>query len=187
MWKEKEQCTFLWLHGRPGDGKTITASYVIKNLWRHYGYAKDWDIASIFCSRDDCETGLVASLAFQLIQKNYLRAQVAQTKIPITNFQGNRLSDKEPIRELWLLLEASIVAASAYETVVIIDRVDVLRPDIRSSFLSNLVGLEKRIQSKTIIRVLISSRPYRDIGQTLAHYSSIEKGKERKGEYPQAH
>jgi Cdc6-like AAA superfamily ATPase len=179
-WISKEACAFLWLHGIPGDGKTVAATYVLKKLLLPHGYAKNWDVASIFCSRGDSEIGLVASLAFQLIRKKD-RAQAVEEKIPITKFHQDQVDEEVLTHELWILLEALIVAVPGYETVFIIDGIDELGSSTRSSFLKSFCFLEKRIQPNAIIRVLISSRAYPDIKDALAHYSSIERGKEWKG------
>jgi Cdc6-like AAA superfamily ATPase len=173
MWKEKGHCALLWLYGAPGDGKTVVMSYVRKRLPNHYGYAKRLDVASLFCSADHTENCLVASLVFQLI-RNDLRAQAAKTKI-------KSWSGLPTTKNLWELLETLINGVSAFETVLLIDGIDALKPDSRSSFLTNFLALEKQVQSGAIIRVLISSRPFSDIQVALAHYDSIEREKERKG------
>lgn len=182
MWKKKEHCALLWLYGSPGDGKTVVMSYVRKHLLNHYGYAKKLDVTSIFCSADHTENCLVASLAFQLI-RNDLRAHAAKTKIK--SWPGLP-SGRESTNHLWELLETSITRLSAFETVFLIDGIDALKPDTRSSFLTNFLALEKQVQSSATIRVLISPRPFSDIRDALAHYASIERERERKGERPHA-
>jgi hypothetical protein len=155
---------------------------VLKSLKKRY-HPKEWDVASIFCSSNDSEVGLVTSLAFQLIKTNDDRAQVVQAKMPITNIQKDERIDQEFERNMWQLLATSIMAGPNYETIIIIDGLDTLSVHKRSSFLDNFLKIQKHVQQSTTIRVFISSRTYPDIEEALAHYSSIEKDKERKGKH----
>jgi Cdc6-like AAA superfamily ATPase len=181
-WSTNEDEASLWLHGRPAEGKTSTAAYVLKSLEKGY-HPKGWAVASIFCSSNDSEVGLVTSLAFQLIRRNDDRAQVVQEKMPITNIQKYERIGQEFERNMWQLLETSIMAGTNYETIIMIDGLDTLSVHKRSSFLDNFLKFQKHVQRSTTIRVFISSRTYPDIEEALAHYSSIEKDKERKGKY----
>ena len=174
-WSTNEDDASLWLHGEPPEDNTSTAAYVLKRLEKGY-HPRGWAVASIFCSSSDSEVGLVTSLAFQLIRRNDDRAQVVQEKMPITNIQKY-----EP--HMWQLLETSVIAGTNCGTIIMIDGLDTLSAHERSSFLRNFLQFQKHVQRSTTIRVFISSRKYPDIEAALAHYSSIEKDKERKGKH----
>lgn len=183
MWINNKDGASLWLHGRPCDGKTFTAAYILKSLGSRYLYTKKRDVVSIFCSSDDSEIGLVTSLAFQLIRKNKYRAQVAQEEMPITNILKGKQADQEFKQTMWELLEILFLVGPNYEAVIIIAGIDKLSLSTRSSFLNNFLELQKTVQGCATIWVLMSSRTYPDIEKALTHYSSIEKDKERKGKH----
>lgn len=183
-WKDKEHLALLWLHGAPGLGKSVTMCYALERLPRYFGYAKNWDVAVIFRFRSaQTENILVASLVFQLM-RNSIRAEAALTKF---NHWPTSPTKRELTKLLWELLEIMITGAPVRETVFLMDAIDELKPEIRSSFLNNFLDLEKQVQSSATLRVLISSRPYPDLQQALSHYLMIEPQKERKGEIPHTH
>jgi hypothetical protein len=180
-WKNNKSSASLWLHGAPGDGKTFAAAYVLKSLSRQLIYTKKRLVASIFCSSNDSDIGLVTALALQLILQDKDQAYAAQEIMAITDFQKNKHVDKEIDRNMWKLLETLIITGPNYETVIIIDGIDELSISMRTSFLENFCALQANIQGSMVIRVLISSRPYPDIKKVLGHYPNIERDKERKG------
>lgn len=177
-WKDKEHLALLWLHGAPGCGKTVIMSYVLEHLPRYFGYARNWDIAAIFCSKFQSESLLVMSLVFQLM-KSSIRAHAALTKL---NRWPISLTGRELTKHLWELLEILIIRVPARETIFLIDAMDEVDTETRSSFLNNFLALEKQVQSSATLRVLLSSRPYSDLQETLSHYVGIEPEKERKGD-----
>ena len=152
-------------------------SYILGSLSQNTSLLGEQDLVSIFCSGNDSEEGMVASIALQLLQ-NKVRAKASQSKFPIPRFQPddgrsyfNRL--------LWGLLKMLITASP--ETVLIIDGIDKLYFPVRSSFLDRFGKLEN--EDATIsMRVLISSENNDDIRNALGHYSSIDREKERRGE-----
>lgn len=162
----------LWLHGEHGDGKTVIMSYILKSLFRDTPHADKRDFASIFCSNSDSEEGVVASIAFQLLQ-NKGRSRALQTKFPILNIQSRNNG-----LLLWDLLTTLITAGPV--TTFIIDGIDKLKPSVRSSFLDKFGG---KASITTIgVRVLISSANDDDIQRALSHYQSIDRENERRGE-----
>jgi hypothetical protein len=187
-WSGTGHSASLWLHGGPADGKTVAATYVLESLPNQYPYDKPWDVASIFCTDKDSEIGLVASLAYQLLGRNE-RAQAAQETKQFKDLKKKlkpdpdkeTFEDSSLVKIWWQLLQLSIMTMPRYEIAIIIDGIDKIGNDASSSFLKQFVLLQKRIQSKIMMRVLISSRPFSDIRQALTHYPSIEKGKERRG------
>ncbi|KAI3317142.1 hypothetical protein HD806DRAFT_395873 [Xylariaceae sp. AK1471] len=175
-WKEKELCTSLWLHGKPGVGKTVVMSYVLQHLPRLLGYAKNWDIAAIFCSNNQSQDLILVSLIFQLIKHN-LRVQFAR---PIIESWDTSLTGFDLSNYLWRVLEAMVTAVPGRETIFLFDGMDSLERAVMSTFLANFLSLERRsAASGAAIRVLISSRPYPYIREALASYASIEPEKER--------
>jgi hypothetical protein len=83
---------------------------------------------------------------------------------------------------LWNLLRFSINAGGDADTVFIIDGIDKLPLQVRSSFVDNFLRMEKRLGTgDTRTRVLISSATNDDIMSALAHYPIIDREKERRG------
>ncbi|KAK4063787.1 hypothetical protein Trihar35433_8495 [Trichoderma harzianum] len=195
-WRQTSSSKLL-IHGEQGDGKTVAMSYVLKRLrlesWK-------WEIASIFCSYGDSELGVVASLAFQLLQKDSSRLKMARQKFPLSKFEPHA-----QLKATWELLRYSAFEVDT-ETLIIIDGVDKLDRHVMSSFLQNLRRLEDELKAgytskKTEIgphhtmsgkrysptgtdthpmKVLISSETIDDIMSKLAHYSTIDREKERR-------
>jgi Cdc6-like AAA superfamily ATPase len=164
----------LWLHGENGDGKTVIMSYVLRRLSRYTPESEG--TASIFCSCNDSEEGVVASIVLQLL-RNKDHAKDSRLTFPITKFQPG---DGRPgfNRLLWGLF-ARLIETS--RVVLIIDGIDKLDFSVRSSFLDKFDLLE-RDGTRAGIRVLISSKTRDDIQSALRHYSSIDREKERRGE-----
>lgn len=49
-WQDKEQgVALLWLYGNSDAGRTLIMSYVLEHPHSHSGFAKNWDVAAIFC------------------------------------------------------------------------------------------------------------------------------------------
>ncbi|KAL6797302.1 hypothetical protein GGI42DRAFT_91544 [Trichoderma sp. SZMC 28013] len=174
-WKQATSSKLL-IHGEHKDGKTVAMSYVLNRLEIESRFRRDVDIVSVFCSNGDSELGMVASLTVQLLRKNNLRANGARKNVPIFKFKPHtRMS------AIWDLLRSSIISVST-ETVFIIDGIDKLDNRVRSSFLENFRQTEKETDESNIpLRVLISSQTINDIMSKLAHYSSIDREKERRG------
>jgi NACHT domain len=167
----------LWLHGVSGDGKTVAMSYVLRCLSQDTLEAKLQDVASVFCSYGDSEMGIVSCLASQLLLKNKDRAKRTRKDFPISKFrQCSGMRDSTQL--LWKLLEASITLVQGFETALIIDGIDKLDSNTRSSFLANLA----KFAVKETTRVLVSSKTDKDIQHALNDYSSIDREKERRGE-----
>jgi Cdc6-like AAA superfamily ATPase len=167
----------LWLHGEQGDGKTVIMSYVLRNLSSNHHYTDKEDIASIFCSCNDSEEGVVASIAIQLL-KNKFRPNAPLSNFPVSTFQpGHGRLDFNHL--LWRLLTGLIRANPT--AIFIIDGIDKLNFPVRSSFLDRFCKFEEELAS-TKMRVLISSEKKDDIQNALSHFSSIDREKERRGE-----
>ncbi|KAG8350059.1 hypothetical protein FVEN_g11795 [Fusarium venenatum] len=168
----------LWLQGTSGDGKTVIMSYILRSLHQPSLQTDKPDIASAFCSSEDSEAGIVASLATQLLKQNKGRAKAVQTGFPIKKFEQCR-EPWELTRLLWELLVASVKATTQLETVFFVDGIDALYDSVRSSFLRNFNMLQEQV-APSPIRVLVSSTVDENTKHTLAHYSSIDREKERR-------
>lgn len=182
-WISTDNSTYLWLYGLPGDGKTVIAMYTKQILSKSQGYSRERDVASIFCSRKDTEIGIAFSLASQLICR-INRAIAMQHKVVLPEFRKEHFEEADVTRDIWELLEALIRLLPWHEVIFILDGIDEIGLKIRSQFLQSLHYLEKRTQGKAIMRILVSSRDYPDIRDSLGHYSTIARGKELKGKEP---
>ena len=109
------------------------------------------------------------------------RVSAELKKVALPDFPRDHSEEADWTRYIWKLLEALIVLISEHEVIFIIDEIDEMRAGVRSQFLQSLHNLEKNIQGKAIIRILVSCRDYPDIRDALSHYSTIEKGKEWNG------
>jgi Cdc6-like AAA superfamily ATPase len=173
----------LWVHGEPGDGKTVLMSYILRSLSQGILPAYQQDIASIFCSSNDTEVGIIASLVCQLLKGNKVRAKAAQKYLPITEFEQCEQSGG-PRGLLWRLLRLLITATDDSETVFVIDAIDKLGPHVRSSFLGGFLRVQNDIGAQSAdMRVIISSLMIEDVQSALSNYSRIDREMERRGGY----
>ena len=175
-----DNCTFLWLHAKPGEGKTIIATYIRQNLSKSQGYSQERDIAAIFCCNKDTEIAMVWSLALQLSCR-IDQANARHIEVALSEFSKDQYEEAAMPCYIWTLLEELITILPRREVIFIIDAIDEIRPDVRTHFLKSLRYLEKKTQTKAILRIFISCRDYPDIREALGHYPTIEKGKEWKG------
>jgi Cdc6-like AAA superfamily ATPase len=143
VWKQADSSKLL-IHGQSGDGKTVVMSYVLKSLDLEHQFARQRDIASIFCSSENSELEMVSSLTCQLLQKNNIRTTVARRTVPISKIeQGVQLSD------LWNLLK-SIIETTELETILLIGGIDKLDERVRSSFLRNFHQIGQEVDGRKL-------------------------------------
>lgn len=178
IWSEAKSSK-LWLQGEHCSGKTVILSHILRSLSQPIFRPDEQDVASVFCSFEDSEIAIVASLTFQLLQNSEVRAKIARTKFPISAFEQHEKGN--PLQQFWVLLKESIAAVgnSNTPTVLIIDGVDHLKPSARYTFLSNLNKLARDVD----IKVLISSEDNSALREALGNYSTIDREKERRSEY----
>ena len=179
-WISTDDSTCLWLHGRPGDGKTVVATYLRQSLSNPIDPSQKRDIASIFCSRGETEIGMVWSLATQLSFR-IDQADAEPSKVALPGFSRDHSEEADLRLNIWKVLEALILLLPEHEVIFIIDGFDEIKARTRIRFLRSLHDLEKNIRGTAIIRILISCRDYPDIRDALGHCSTIERGKEWNG------
>lgn len=176
VWKQADSSKLL-IHGQRGDGKTVVMSYVLKSLDLKHQFGRQRDVAAVFCSSENSELEVLSSIVYQLLQKNNIRTKAVRKIAPISKFEPN-----VQLNDVWDLLKCSVTAAVAFETIFIIDGIDKLDKRVRSSFLDNFNRIEREIDIKSIrMRILFSSETIDDIMSKLAHYSVIDREKERRG------
>ncbi|KFZ01516.1 hypothetical protein V500_00731 [Pseudogymnoascus sp. VKM F-4518 (FW-2643)] len=174
-WKQGPESR-LWQNGEQGDGKTVIMSYILRSQLQETLLVDEGLYhVSIFCSGNDSEEGVAASIAFQLLQYGG-QAKVSRSNFPISNFQlgGGRLDFN---RLLWMLLSRLII--NSPQVILIIDGIDKLDFPVRSSFLDRFGKLERDVMGSHM-RVLISSTNNDGIQNSLSHYSSIDREEERR-------
>jgi hypothetical protein len=134
-------------------------------------------MASIFCSREDSEAGLVTSLAVQLLRVRKARGEGMRKIIPINILQTYERRRNTDV--LWELLR-TVISDNSLVTIVI-DGIDKLYPSIRSSFLDGFLAL-KESHAGNNMQVMVSSTPDNDIEHFLRNFPHIDREKERRGE-----
>lgn len=143
-------------------------------------YAKNWDFATISCSGDQSENAILASLIHQLASKSKIRARSTG---PILKSFDDSICGAKLSNHLWRLLETMVKGAPDCETVFLLDDIDRLENDTRPTFIRKLLELEENATaSGAVIRVLVSSRSFSNIQETLGRFKHIRPNKERLGE-----
>ncbi|KZL79517.1 hypothetical protein CI238_05843 [Colletotrichum incanum] len=153
----------LWLNGRPGTGKTVAASHVIRYL-----QSCNLDCSFYFFKHEDKATSTVAvflrSLAFQMAESNFeiRRALVSMAEDDITIKHDDH-------HMLWtsLFVERIFKVEHTRPQFWVIDAID----ECSSKGLPALVSMLSNINYRFPARVLITSRP----GGQVERHLSLER------------
>ncbi|RDW84011.1 uncharacterized protein DSM5745_04337 [Aspergillus mulundensis] len=175
VWQREDGPALLWLHGLPSSGKTVIMSYVLARLPRYLGHKNNFDSAAAFCNCYYSEELVVASLVLQLAETRNDAQGIMATAKPMPPSP----TQTDLVQYLWSLLTCMITEAPLRETILLLDGIDHLKPDVRASFLQNFRRLERQAHSSATIRVLCTSKPYPDLQEALSHYVSIDRERER--------
>ncbi|KAF7503583.1 hypothetical protein GJ744_003611 [Endocarpon pusillum] len=163
-WLE-EDCSFLWLNGRPGSGKTILSSTAIQYTLRHRRSNPRIGIAFYYFSFSDNSKQDVSGLLRALLLQ--LSSQLKDGHAALANLHNTYKSGEPPVLPLQDTLKQVI---RQFEDVYIIaDALDETpRGERRDAVLDSLS--EMRGWSIRGLHILVTSRDETDIRSQLAPY-----------------
>jgi hypothetical protein len=177
-WCSESSSQFLWHSGPPSFGKTTISLFIGEQLTetfrRHTVY--------LFCKPDfwpqvPTSAMLVYSMLAQLlIKRPHIIDKIDKVNRPY--LIPKSLSLQEGV--LWDILRIFMKDMTDCEIHIIVDGIDDVQLDDRRRFLENLRDLWK-VSDKPILRILVSSRPYRDIQDCLSDLPFINPDKEISG------
>ncbi|KAL1869464.1 hypothetical protein VTK73DRAFT_3079 [Phialemonium thermophilum] len=150
----------LWIHGRPGTGKTVAAGHVIRYL-----KGSNLDCSFYFFRYNDSSrstlAGLLRSIAFQMSESSF------EFRRCIVNFikDGDRIS-KDDHHMLWnkLFLNRIFKCENFKPHFWIIDALD----ECSSKSASTLIHMVSRLDVNLPLRILITSRPGGQLERSFA-------------------
>lgn len=152
----------LWIHGIPGAGKTVLASFVIEQIKRLCEGSSNQTYAYYYCHYSNDQDESLPLLSWVVSQVcRQLRWAPSQLK---------QLHDRgcEPtISELQYVLELALIRLK--NLFIVVDAVDESNPREELVRLLATVALDNRFQN---VRILATSRKYWDIERFLSGIST---------------
>lgn len=171
-WRDSSQPTAFWIHGSPGQGKSVLAKFLVKHLEDHAKAMPSEKVAiiSYFCQgqKEDKPTDILRALILQLID--------CQEFFEPFNlrFQGYPLVfEAASFSQLWDFFAELALLSQNQRVYCIIDAIDECLPvdSERTNLLQRLTDLFSRDRQR---KVLITSRPDEsDIKSSLVNFHSM--------------
>lgn len=172
QWVSKQSTSsLLWISGGPGCGKTVISAYLLTQLEKRV----DSRVAYFFCDdqeeRQKSAPSLLRGIIHQLIMatpgliKHAMRPHGAH---------GSKMLESLSI--LWDIFIAVATDPLCDGTYVILDALDECESNSRNDLLQRLSQYSPEADSNapnTFLKVLITSRPYRDIDIQLLKHPKI--------------
>lgn len=169
----------LWLHGRPGCGKTNLVAVVLERLKRQRDLGA---LAYFYCSRDTAEEkrsqphevlrSLIRQLAFESSPSSQLRPAAAlKYQEKEGQAKENRAEEVETLS--WDdCLSLIVELLRGYKTTVVIDALDELKREDRWMMYEAFQNIIEELPDG-VVRLFISSRDDMDIKLELKRYANI--------------
>ncbi|KAH7124994.1 hypothetical protein B0J13DRAFT_647093 [Dactylonectria estremocensis] len=158
-WLSTDPCTnFLWLHGIPGCGKTVLASYLIEQVKEFCGSHEDVEYAFYYCvqnTQDETEPFL-RWVVSRLCRRSSF--------VPEPLIAAHNERCEPPIKDLLEFLR--IILHKFNRVFIILDAVD------ESKTREKLLRVLRALSQFQNVQLLATSRNYYDIETTLADVST---------------
>jgi len=173
-WLEKDESSTLWIRGSPGQGKTVLSKFLLNALENQKpSHGTDSKIIYFFFYDQDerLRTGPAAlrSLIKQLLSVADLFHHVVHV------IDINSPEDLEDT--LGDILERMLQDPALGRVYCILDALDECEDESRVSLLKRILRLHSRSQSQNggpILKLLVTSRPIRDIARKLGRFPCID-------------
>ncbi|KAK6359203.1 hypothetical protein TWF696_000367 [Orbilia brochopaga] len=161
-WKT-ERCSFLWLEGSPGAGKTILCSTIIDNL-------SPQNLLYYYYDFNDLKKQQFESMIRALTYQLYYKCHKASTQLD-SLFSSCINGLEQPV--LKKLIQAfSDMLAQAEETWIVLDALDECNKGCRDELLTWMSEiLNQATNSNTNVHLLVTSRPEEDIKSAITQFA----------------
>ena len=157
---EKPKSLVLWLHGRPGTGKSVSAGHIIRHL-----QSRKLSCSFYFFQHDDRAASNVASLlrslAFQMAESS------AEVRRAIVSMAEDEIhANRDDHRVLWMNLFQDRIfrVGDLGPQYWVIDAVD----ECSDKSMVPLISMLSKLDSKVPIRVFMTSRPGGEVGKRIS-------------------
>ncbi|VDC02870.1 unnamed protein product [Peniophora sp. CBMAI 1063] len=169
-WKNAES-SLLWIHGKPGSGKTVLCASVIDYLNEdptNIAASYYFDFRDV--TKQDVH-GLLVSLVLQLGDASTDCASL------LRSFHARNSVKGKPGTSLLMALFKDLVSALAKPVYLVLDAIDECSPDTRRTKI--LPCLDELLrQSSTFMHILLSSRPEVDIREVFDEWRATRYAEE---------
>jgi Cdc6-like AAA superfamily ATPase len=178
-WSSGSTPQFLWHSGPPGSGKTTISLFVIDNFAETFLRCAVY----VFCRLDVWPQPLTSAMLVYSMLAQLLDTRPTLLEKMNPEDRLHLLHERHSSREgiLWEILRVFIDKMNEHEIYIVVDGIDEINLEQRKRFLGSLCDLPK--VSTKMLRILVSSRPYRDIQDILDDLPFINPDKEYLGNY----
>ena len=171
-WLSEDSPQLLWLSGGPGIGKTMTSSFLVKELTQLAERSSRMTLAYYFCD-DKNEGRRTATATLRGLLLQILRQRPVLFKHVQPDFGMARDSFFTNFHALWRIFVSIVEDDEAGEIYCLIDALDECEKESRRLFLTDVHKLFSPQQSKkTSVKFMITSRRQNDRGVTVRKQSS---------------
>lgn len=183
QWDSKDTSSaLLWISGNPGCGKTVMSAFIVDRL-EIAVQDTDASVAYFFC--DDKE-GLQKSA--QSLLRGVIHQLITKTPSLIKHAMGAYRANESKMLEsldlLWDIFISAVADPITDGSYIILDGLDECEKVSRTDFLrrlNNYFHPEVTNPSMPYLKVLITSRPYREIALLLSKHRTIRLKTEDEG------
>jgi hypothetical protein len=163
----------LWLYGNPGTGKSTMAISLVEQLAEIFATTQGRTLAYFFCDSNfdtrKTATSIVRGLILQLLQQH---PPLLEYVLPKHLERGAKVF--ESFEALWTIFTNIGADKNTGRKYCIIDALDECDPESQEMLLGQLnetFGQHSSSDLLSNIRILITSRPYREIRESLEPFA----------------
>ncbi|KAL2834325.1 hypothetical protein BDW59DRAFT_46333 [Aspergillus cavernicola] len=163
----------LWLYGNPGTGKSTMAITMAEELPRKPYFDSTKSLAYFFCdsSSENRRTAvsILRGLLYQLI-----KGRVELVELLFSKYQERKGALFNSFDALWSVLLSIGADAASGDKYCIIDALDECEPESQAMLLAqiNQTFLDPNRETNLHLHILITSRPYPEIGRYLTQFKN---------------
>ncbi|PUU83435.1 NACHT-ANK domain protein transcript variant 1 [Tuber borchii] len=160
-WLDERSSGLLWLSADPGSGKSVIASFLAGHL-----ETRDNTIVCYFFFKDDSDEQRSAKFALCAILHQLFEQQQPLHMCAQKAFASKGKRFIEDVNTLWEILVQAAKGANG-DVICVMDAFDECEKGTRNQLIRHMIDLLKLPPSDTVLKFLVTSRPYHDIAVEL--------------------
>ncbi|KAF9786536.1 hypothetical protein IL306_000776, partial [Fusarium sp. DS 682] len=164
----------LWLYGNPGTGKSTMSMFLAEELSRIFSSTTQKTLVYFFCDSGydtrKTATAVVRGLLLQLLQQH---PSLLRHVLPKFEERGAKAFDS--FDALWAMFMNAAADKATGRKYCIVDALDECEPDSQETLMNQLqdtFGPSRSSDHGLNLRVLITSRPYPEIRESLGEFAN---------------